>query len=387
MNSVIYELRKFVAPEFVFGIGARLEAGSYARKIGATRVLVVSDPNVVAAGWTGDVIKSLQSEGLETVSYNNVTPNPKDFEVMDGVTLYREWLCNAIVAVGGGSPIDCAKGIAIVIANGGDILEYEGVDTIGHSIPPLICVPTTSGSAADVSQFAIINDVARKTKIAIISKKIVPDISLIDPKTTTTMDSFLTACTGLDTLTHAIEAFVSNANSPITDLHAEKAINLLYHNLANTLRHPNDLKMRQIIMFACLEAGLAFSNASLGAVHAMAHSLGGFLDLPHGQCNALLLESVIDFNYSAVPERFAHIASLMDLDTRGLTGNEVKITILEAIRRLRQSVEISDGLESLGVRIGDIVDLSEQALVDPCIVTNPRDAEKRDIEVIYGESL
>jgi alcohol dehydrogenase class IV len=209
------ELRKFLAPEFLFGIGARYQAGRYARNLGSSRVLLVSDPGVIAAGWTSQVRNSLEEEGLETVLFSGLTPNPKAQEVTRGVEIYRQADCDTIVAVGGGSPIDCAKGIAVVTANGGSILDYEGVDMISEPGPPLLCIPTTAGTAADLSQFAIITDQARRCKIAIISKAIVPDLSLIDPEMTTTMDPFLTACTGMDALTHAIEAAVSNAHSPL----------------------------------------------------------------------------------------------------------------------------------------------------------------------------
>ena len=230
-TGLVTELRKFVAPEFIFGVGARLQAGLYAKNLGATTVLVVSDPGVIAAGWTAEVIQCLHSEGLQAVLFSDVTPNPKDFEIMHGVDRYLEADCDAIVAIGGGSPIDCAKGIAVVVANGGHILDYVGVDTVSEPGPPLICIPTTAGTAADVSQFAIIVDTENRNKIAIITKAIVPDLSLIDPATTTTMDPFLSACTGVDALTHAIEAAVSNAHSPITDLHALKAIELIKENL------------------------------------------------------------------------------------------------------------------------------------------------------------
>lgn len=387
MDSPIIELRKFVAPEFVFGVGARLQCGTYVERMGLRHVLVVSDPGLERAGWTGEVIQSLKEVGVETTIYTNVTPNPKAAEVMLGADLYRESRCEGIVVVGGGSPIDCAKGIAIVVSNGGEILEYEGVDTVPMAIPPLVCIPTTSGSAADVSQFAIITDEERKTKIAIISKMIVPDVSLIDPETTTTMDPFLTACTGMDTLTHSIEAFVSNAHSPITDLHAIMGIEMIYRNLKKSIEEPLNLEYRQNVTLGCLEAGLAFSNASLGAVHAMAHSLGGFKDLPHGECNAILLEHVMAFNHKTVPERFGKIADIFHIDKRGLSEKELKKRVLQEIQELRKDVGISVSLGMLGVRSSDLNELAGKAVVDPCLITNPREANQRDLEVIYAEAI
>ncbi|HZV82695.1 MAG TPA: iron-containing alcohol dehydrogenase, partial [Geobacteraceae bacterium] len=181
MESNEFPLRKFVAPEFIFGMDARTLAGRYTRNFGGRKVLIVTDPGVKAAGWSGQVIATLEESGLEYVLFDRVTSNPKSEEVAAGAAVYRQEGCNAIVAVGGGSPMDCAKGIGIVSANNGEIVDFEGVDRVEQSIPPLICIPTTAGSAADVSQFAIITDSVRLTKIAIISKMIVPDVALIDP--------------------------------------------------------------------------------------------------------------------------------------------------------------------------------------------------------------
>jgi alcohol dehydrogenase class IV len=387
-KEVVQELRKFVAPEFIFGIGARLQAGRYARNMGASTVLVVSDPGVIAAGWTAQVMDCLKEEGVETVLFSGVTPNPKDHEVMQGAASYHEADCDAIVAVGGGSTIDCAKGIAIVVANGGHILDYVGVDTVSEPGPPLICIPTTAGTAADVSQFAIIVDTHNRNKIAIITKAIVPDLSLIDPATTTTMDPFLTACTGIDALTHAIEATVSNAHSAITDLHALKAIELVKENLELVVLHPDNMAAREGMTLGCLEAGLAFSNASLGAVHAMAHSLGGYFDLPHGECNAMILPHVMEFNLPASGDQFRKIMKAMALDSNGSkTLNEMRQQILQEVNRLRRVVGVQATLSDHGVHRTDIGELAVKALRDPCLVTNPRAVQRRDLEVLYEESL
>ncbi len=382
----ITEVRKFVAPETIFGVGALHVVGQYARKFGISRPLIVTDPGVMAAGWTTQVVASLEEADIESVIFPGVTPNPKAGEVMAGVELYLENACDGIVAVGGGSPMDCAKGIGIVVTNGGHILDYEGVDKIIVPMPPLLCIPTTAGTSADVSQFAIINDSGRKTKIAIISKTIIPDVALIDPQTLVTMDNYLTACTGMDAMVHAIEAFVSNAQSAMTDLHALEAIRLVHANLLAVLRDPNNLELRARTMLGSMQAGLAFSNASLGAVHAMAHSLGGYKDLPHGECNAMLLRHVIDFNYSAAPERFRTIAEAIGLDGRGMTDTHIRAWLLSAVDSLRVEAGIRDTLGSRGIRPGDIPILTEKAILDPCLVTNPKPATKRDLETIYEEA-
>lgn len=381
------ELRKFVAPEFVYGVGALGQVGRYARNFGAKKALVVTDPGVVRAGWAEKVLGSLGAESIPWVVFQDITPNPKDHEVAAGVRYYRDNGCDVIIAVGGGSPMDCAKGIGIAFANGKNVLEFEGVDEVQMPGPPLICIPTTAGSSADVSQFAIINDTNRKLKIAIISKTVVPDVALIDPETTTTMPAELTAATGLDALVHAMEAYVSNASSPITDLNALAAIPLLIGNIVPAIGNPQNMTYRNNMMMGSLLAGLAFSNASLGLVHAMAHSLGGLLGLPHGMGNALLLNHVVEFNYASAPERYDRIGQAMGIEMNGMAAGKRKDALLNAIVALRESTGIGTSIGSLGVNRGDIHQLAVNAFNDPCLATNPRNASVQEIERIYEKAL
>jgi len=387
MESNEFPLRKFVAPEFIFGMDARSLAGRYAKNFGARKVLVVTDPGVMAAGWSGQVIDSLRQSDVQYALFDGVTSNPKATEVAAGADFYRREGCNAIVAVGGGSPMDCAKGIGIVSSNNGEIVDFEGVDRVEHSTPPLICIPTTAGSAADVSQFAIITDSVKRSKIAIISKMIVPDVALIDPVTTTSMSRDLTAQTAVDALCHAIEAFVSTAHSAITDLNAMQAIRSISSNLLPTLDTPDNPGFRGRMMLASLEAGLAFSNASLGAVHAMAHSLGGMLDAPHGECNALLLPYVIDFNFESVPERYNRIAEAMGVATVGMSSDDMRAALHSRIACLLKASGITHTLSQLGVSRSDIPVLAGKALDDPCIFTNPRQPTREEIEAIYERAF
>ncbi|PTY07128.1 alcohol dehydrogenase [Opitutaceae bacterium EW11] len=381
------ELRKFLAPEFVYGRDALNLAGRYARNFGAKRALLVTDPGVVATGWADKVIASLKAEKIPAVVFHGVAPNPTDHQVAEGVELYQESGCDLIVAVGGGSPMDCAKGIGIAYANRRSVLEFEGVDEVPLPGPPLVCIPTTAGSSADVSQFSIITDTARNLKIAIISKTVVPDVALIDPSTTTTMPSELTAATGIDALVHAMEAYVSNASSPVTDIHALAAVQHVTGNLIHAIEEPLNLRYRNEMMTGSLLAGLAFSNASLGLVHAMAHSLGGLLDLPHGMCNALLLERVVAFNFPAAPERYRRIAAAMGLDVESLPQDDCRGVLLEALARLRQAAGIRAGIGSIGVARKDLHQLALNALKDPCTATNPRSVSAREIEKLYEEAF
>ncbi|PXB93374.1 alcohol dehydrogenase, partial [Pseudomonas aeruginosa] len=220
MSHDLSQLRKFVSPEIIFGAGCRHSVANYVRSFGARKVLLVSDPGVLAAGWVADIQASLEGQGIDYCLYTDVSPNPRVDEVMLGAEFYRSEGCNVIVAVGGGSPMDCAKGIGIVAAHGRSILEFEGVDRLRVPSPPLILIPTTAGTSADVSQFVIISNQDERMKFSVVSKAVVPDVSLIDPETTLTMDPFLSACTGIDALVHAIEAFVSTGHGPLTDPHA-----------------------------------------------------------------------------------------------------------------------------------------------------------------------
>lgn len=380
-------LRKYVAPEFIFGEGARKLAGQYASNLGARKVLLVTDPGIIAAGWLDDIISSLAEEGLQYTVFSAVTPNPKAEEVMAGAEIYNSEGCNAIVALGGGSPMDCAKGIAIVSTNHRHILSFEGIDMVEAPMPPLICVPTTAGTSADVSQFCIITNRQDKVKIGIVSKAVIPDAALIDPVVTTTMDPYLTACTGMDALTHGIEAFVSTGSFMITDMHALEAIRVVSKNLIEAVKRPDDIDLRSKLMYGSLEAGLAFSNAIVGAVHAMAHGIGGLLDLPHGECNSVLLDHVMAFNFNAAAEKYKIIGEAMGLDLRGMNTTETKKAILSYVNNLRKSVGIDKTLSKMGVKLSDIPWLSQNALKDVCIYTNPRKATERDIEVIYEEAL
>lgn len=387
MTADISNLRKFVSPEIIFGAGARHAVANYARTFGARKVLVVSDPGVVAAGWVNDITQSLEAQDIPYALFTEVSPNPRCEEVMAGAQFYKDEGCNVIVAVGGGSPMDCAKGIGIVSTHGRHIVEFVGVDTISVAIPPLIFIPTTAGTSADVSQFAIISDQTEKVKISIVSKAVVPDVSLIDPETTATMDPFLTACTGVDALVHAVEAFVSTGAGPLTDIHALDAIRLINSHLSPLVANPQDAFLREQVMLGSMKAGLAFSNAILGAVHAMSHSLGGLLDLPHGLCNAMLLEHVIDFNYCEATDRFKVIANTLGIDTRGMTTPQIKTRLMQHVIALKQEVGLTQKLAQNGVKVADIPALSAKAIQDPCILTNPRKSSQRDVEAVYEEAL
>jgi alcohol dehydrogenase len=386
-EQIQLELRKFVAPEYIFGLKARHLAGNFCRQLGGRKVFIVTDFGITKTPWLKELEDTLLQSGMAYVIFSSISSNPRDYEVMEGVECYRENKCNIILAFGGGSVLDAAKGIGIVSTNHLHISSFEGVDKIERPMPPLICIPTTGGTAADVSQFAIINNYTERYKMAIISKSVVPDVSLIDPEILTSMDPFLTACTGIDALSHAFEAYISNASSPVTDLYALEAIRLIHTNLQHSYANPENLQSRGKIMLASLYAGLAFSNASLGCVHSMSHSLGGFYDLPHGECNAILLPHVVDFNFRSATERFINIAKTLNLSISGLSESQIKNTLIDYLKSYNLSLGISTGLTDKHVNSNDIPVLSGKAIKDPCNATNPRPPVRKDLEVIYSEAM
>jgi len=381
-------LSKFHAPEIVFGPDSLPESAHAAVRLGAHRPFVVTDPGVTEAGWPAELLRHLRSAGMRPQLWNEITPNPKDHEIQAGFERYRDSGCDVVVGIGGGSVIDAAKGVALLAANGGAIGDYEGIDRISHPIPPLVMVPSTSGTGADVSQFCIITDTARLTKITIMGRALVPDVSVIDPRLLVTMPDWLNAATGLDALTHGIEAFVSLAHGPLTDTHALHAVALVHANLPTTMIRRRDDGPRTAMAQAALEAGLAFTNAILGATHAMSHQVGGMLDLPHGLINGILLPHVIRFNGAQESARFVPIAQAMGLPARpGMPGDEAVDMVATEVRKLADEVGVPTGLGAIGVRETDVPRLALLTLGDACLTTNPRTASAAQIEDLFREAL
>ena len=385
-RKYIMELRKFVSPEIVCGVDARLLIGKYMVNFGAERPMIVTDTGASGQKWFADIISEISTKVEKITIFSSITPNPKDFEVMAGTKEYLENKCDLLIAIGGGSPIDCAKCIAVLSSNGGQISDYYGVDRVMEPGPPLICIPSTAGSSADVSQFAIILDSEQSVKKAIISKMVVPDLALIDPVPLLTEDSYLAACTGLDALTHAIEAYVSNAGSNLTDVWALEAIKLISGNLENAISSGAEIENVYPVMLGSLQAGLAFSNASLGAVHAMAHSLGGLLNLAHGECNAILLGPVIEENFDCAAEQYTNIAEAMGIDVSKRNKNEVKSELISRISLFRRNLGIRDRIEIKNYSIYE-PRLISSALLDPCMVTNPKAFTATEVSTIYGKII
>lgn len=378
---------KFHAPEIVFGQGSLGEVAHSALRLGARRPMVVTDAGLIETGWVAQLIQSLEDQGLEPTIWSALTPNPKDVEIEAGHASYQESECDVLVAIGGGSVMDAAKGIAVLAGNGGSILDYEGVDRATRPIPPLVMVPTTSGTGADVSQFCIVTDTARSRKITILGRGLVPDITVIDPRLLTTMPEWLNAATGLDALTHGIEAFVSLGHNQLTDHHALRAVTMVTSHLARTMDVPSDIVARTSMAQASLEAGLAFTNAILGATHAMSHQVGGLLDLPHGVINGVLLPHVIRFNAEADPLPYVAIATSLGLEEARGPAEEAALAVAARVERLARQVGVPKGLGDIGVSEHDIDVLATNALRDACMSTNPRPATHHEMAELFRAAL
>ena len=371
----------------LMGAGSVAEVGKQAKILGGSKALVVTDKPLMSTGIVEKVTQLLKSSKIDSVIYDGVQPNPTVKNVEEGIDIYKNEKCDVIIAVGGGSAIDCAKGVGIIITNGGSIKDYEGLDKSEKPMPPFIAINTTAGTASEMTRFTIITDTDRHVKMAIVDWHVTPNVSINDPELMLSMPVFLTAATGMDALTHAIEAYVSINATPLTDSVAMKAIELISQYLRPAVANGCSLEARDKMAYAEFLAGMAFNNAGLGHVHAMAHQLGGFYNLPHGVCNAVLLPHVEKFNLIACPDRFVDIAIALGEEVDGLSDMEAADEALEAIKRLSEDVGIPAGLKELGVKEEDMPILAENAMKDACGLTNPRKATEKEIIQIYKNAM
>ncbi|WP_426140379.1 L-threonine dehydrogenase [Pseudomonas sp. DWP3-1-2] len=377
----------FIPSVNIMGLGCLDEALEAIRKYGFLKALIVTDAGLAKAGLAAQIAGLLVEQGIDSVVYDGAKPNPTVSNVENGLAILRERECDFVISLGGGSPHDCAKGIALCATNGGHISDYEGVDRSSKPQLPLIAINTTAGTASEMTRFCIITDEVRHVKMAIVDRNVTPLLSVNDPAMMAKMPKSLTAATGMDALTHAIEAYVSTAATPITDACALKAMALIADNLHKAVVDGSDMTARENMAYAQFLAGMAFNNASLGFVHAMAHQLGGFYDLPHGVCNAVLLPHVQSFNASVCAERLTDVAHAMGADTRGLSPEDGARAAIAAICSLSASIDIPPGLTALGVKEEDFPILATNALKDACGLTNPRPADQQQIEDIFRRAL
>ena len=377
----------FIPAVNIMGNGCLNEAMTAIRNYGFRKALIVTDAGLAKAGVATLIAEKLALQDIDSVIFDGAKPNPSIANVEAGLKVLKQHQCDFVVSLGGGSPHDCAKGVALCATNGGHIRDYEGVDQSAKPQLPLVSINTTAGTASEMTRFCIITDEERHVKMAIVDRNVTPLLSVNDPELMVAMPKGLTAATGMDALTHAVEAYVSTASTPITDACAIKAMELISQNLRQAVNDGKNLTARENMAYAQFLAGMAFNNASLGFVHAMAHQLGGFYDLPHGVCNAVLLPHVQTFNASVSAVRLTDVARALGADVRGLSPEEGAQAAIAAIRTLAKDVEIPAGLRDLGAKLDDIPVLATNALKDACGFTNPRKADQAQIEEIFRNAF
>ncbi|MGL4859557.1 MAG: L-threonine dehydrogenase [Enterobacteriaceae bacterium] len=377
----------FIPSVNLLGTNCLPDAVGTIKSYGFQQALIVTDAVLNKLGVVAQVQEMLSEGGVKSVVYDGTHPNPTTSNVREGLELLQANQCDFVISLGGGSPHDCAKGIALVATNGGEINDYEGVDRSAKPQLPLIAINTTAGTASEMTRFCIITDETRHIKMAIVDKHVTPILSINDAALMAGMPKGLTAATGMDALTHAVEAYVSTAATPITDACALKAVTMIAQNLRTAVEDGSNEEAREAMAYAQFLAGMAFNNASLGYVHAMAHQLGGFYDLPHGVCNAVLLPHVQEFNAKASAARLKDVAAAMGIDVSAMDYDAGAQACLEAIRQLSKEIGIPAGLTELKVKEEDIPTLATNALNDACGLTNPIQATQEEIEAIFKAAM
>ncbi len=377
----------FIPSVTMIGEGACKSVPEKMKSLGGKKAFLVTDKGITSAGITEQVTSELKQAGLEVAVYDETVPNPTDKNVHEAAEQYRKEKCDTLITLGGGSSHDCGKGVGLVVSNGGNIHDFEGMDQATQSLPPYLAINTTAGTASEMTRFCIITDTSRNVKMAIVDWRVTPDMAFDDPVLMAGMPPHLTAATGMDALTHAVEAYVSIAATPMTDACAVKAIELISQYLRPAVANGQDMEARDMMCYAQYLAGMAFNNAILGHVHAMAHQLGGFYDLPHGVCNAILLPHVCRFNLIAKLDKFVDIAEIMGENTVGLSKRDAAELAVNAIETLSQDIGIPSGLAELGVKEKDIDVMTQNAQQDACGSTNPRCPSDEEVKQIFKEAM
>ncbi|NVN89474.1 MAG: iron-containing alcohol dehydrogenase [Desulfuromonadales bacterium] len=369
------------------GVGAVKQLGATAKFIGGKKALIVTDKGLFDLGVANQIVELLNADGVQAVVFSGAEPNPTDLNIRAGAQAYKENGCDILVSLGGGSSHDCTKGIGIVVNNGGDIRDYAGIDTFSNPLPPFIAVNTTAGTGSEVTSFAVITNTETHVKMIIASARITATVAINDPVMMVGLPAHLTAATGMDALTHAIEAYVAVLANPVTDSLAIGAIKLIAEWLPQAVGNGANLEARDKMAYAEYLAGAAFNNAGVGIVHAMAHQPGALFNKPHGVCNAIILPHGCTFNLIACPQKYADIAAAMGVNIAGLTAMEAAEKGIEAIRKLSRDVGIPAGLGAIGVKESDIPLLADNAIKDLCCFFNPRQITLDDLKYLYAEAM
>ncbi len=365
--------------EIRFGVGTLDQLQTEMPGRGWRKALVVTDRGVRSSGLLERLEETLKASEVDARVYDGVLPNPTVQIVHEAYELAQKFEPDVLIGFGGGSSLDTAKIVNILKSHGGHALDYEGGETVPGPCGPLIAIPTTAGTGSEVTIFAVVSDPKRHIKLTIASKNILPTLAIVDPKLTLTMPISLTAATGLDAFTHAVEAMTSIASQPLIDLMCLESLKTIYENLPKVCRHSNDLDARSSMSYASLIGGLAISNSFVGAAHSIAHALGGIYDLPHGICCALALPAAMEFNLDYKREKYEKIA-------QALGANSAELGI-ERIRHFIYSIKVPSKLREMGVREADVSRIAQAAMADGSTLFNPRPLSEHDmrelVERIY----
>lgn len=368
-----------------FGPGVISKIGDRAKMLGMKKPVIVTDKFLegLKDGAVKQTLDSLKAAGVDYVVYNNVEPNPKIRNIKEVKKLYEESGADSIITVGGGSAHDTGKGAGIILTNGDDITKLAGIETLDKALPPLIAVNTTAGTGSELTRHAVITNEETHLKFVVVSWRNIPLVSFNDPTLMLDVPKGLTAATGMDAFVQAVEPYVSVDNNPITDSQCVEAIKLIETSLREAVANGHNLDARTKMVEAEMLAGMAFNNANLGYVHAMAHQLGGQYDAPHGVCCALLLPYVEEYNIIACPDRFAQLAEIMGENTEGLSTRDAAELAIKAMKQLSEDVGIPHSIKEIGAKPEDFELMAESALKDGNAFSNPRKGTKEDIIKIF----
>lgn len=371
LNSFSFEL----PTKIEYGIGAVGSLADVIKNLNAVKVLLITDKGIVRSGLLDRIIDLLECSKLRWKVFDGVEPNPKDYNVQEGTEVAGRFGPDCLVALGGGSPIDCAKAIAVVARQGGAVRDYEGPNKIGADVLPLIAIPTTAGTGSEVTFSSVITDSGEKFKFSIKDPAIAPRVAVVDPEMTVSMPPDLTASTGMDALTHAIEGFTAKAAEPIADSAALYAIELITSHLRTAVSDGGNLEARAGMLLGSVLAGMAFSHSDVAAVHCVAEALGGKYDAPHGVCNAVVLPAVMAYNMEYCKERYARIAAAMGLADENV--DRAARRAVDAVQKLAVDVHLP-AFNTLGVQENDLEELAINSFKNGSNVDNPRSMTQAD---------
>ena len=352
-----------------------------------SKVLLVTDKGLVAAGVAARVCDVLDDANIPHALYDGALANPPARCVHAGARLYEREKCKAIVGLGGGSPMDVAKMIGVLASHGGRIDQYLGIGKVAKDIPPLVCIPTTYGTASEVTPFAVLTNPKTQNKDPVISPKIAPRVGILDPELSVTLPAFVGGPTGMDALTHALESFTNLLATPISDGLALQAIRLIGENLRLACANDHELGATENMLIASMLAGMAFSQTRLGNVHAMSHPVGAQFGVHHGLANAILLPYVMEFNLTARLGKFAIVAAALGADTTGLDEREAAQAAVDVVRDMNDDLGIPTKLGDVGVKKNGIRPMAKAAMLSGNIPVNPRKTSQSDLETIFQQAI